>query len=134
MPQMSSRAKHSWRPSRVASFLVDECVPRSVYEMLGREGHQVTLVRDVLLGADDESVLRLAYETSLTLITEDRRFGMLAMNAPVSAGVVIIAAGNISPDEKAKRVRAVLPSLLTLIPGSVTVIGRTRVRRRPVSL
>ena len=88
----------------MASFLVDECVPRSVHEMLGNEGHQVTLVRDVLLGANDESVLHFAGKKSLTLVTEDRRFGLLAMNAPVAAGVVIIVAGNISPNDKAKRV------------------------------
>jgi predicted nuclease of predicted toxin-antitoxin system len=115
----------------VSSFLIDECVPRVVYEMLEREGHHVTLVRDALPGATDEDVLRFAHDRNLVLISE--RFGPLAINAKIAGGVVIISLGSSSPEIKRDRVRHVLPSVLPLIPGNVTVIGRTNVRRRSLA-
>ena len=118
----------------MASFLVDECVPRVVHEMLTCEGHTVTLVRDSLRGACDEDVLVFARDRDLALITEDRRFGLLAINARVAVGVVVVAMGNSSPEAKSARVQHLLPSLLSLIPGNVTVIGRTNVRRRSLTL
>lgn len=116
----------------MASFLIDECVPRRVHEALKNDGFEIFLVRDVLPGADDDDVLHLAYAQNRILVTEDRRFGLLAMSSGISpsAGVVIISMGNAAPEEKAQRVRAVVPTLLDSISNSVTVIGRNRIRRR----
>ena len=117
----------------MASFLIDECVPRAVHEAVATLGHQIVLVRDVAPGVDDEDVLRLAQSDGHALITEDRRFGLLAISALApTSGVLILALANASPLEKAKRVIAVLPTLIDSLAGSVVVIGPSTVRRRPL--
>ena len=63
------------------SFLIDECVPRDVHEAVARMGHKVVLVRETLLGADDEQVVSYAREHGHVVFTEDRRFGFIAINA-----------------------------------------------------
>jgi predicted nuclease of predicted toxin-antitoxin system len=117
----------------VARFLVDECVPRDVLDAVCGLGHDAVLVRDIIPGASDEDVLEFAQGQNRIMLTEDRRFGLLAINGSrPSCGVVILTLDKFSPAERAKRVRDVLPSLVNEIGGSVLVIGPTRVRRRPL--
>jgi predicted nuclease of predicted toxin-antitoxin system len=117
----------------VAKYLVDECVPRAVFDTVRAMGHDVALVRDLTQGADDEDVLTLAQEQGRILLTEDRRFGQIAINRGLpSFGVIILALDGVSPNDRASRVRDVLPSLASDIPGSIIVISAARVRRRPL--
>jgi predicted nuclease of predicted toxin-antitoxin system len=117
----------------VAHFLVDECVPRDVLDAVRALGHDAVLVRDTIQGAADEDVLEFAQRQDRIMLTEDRRFGLLAINGGrPSCGVVILTLDKLSPAERAKRVNEVLPSLANEIAGCVLVIGPTRVRRRPL--
>jgi predicted nuclease of predicted toxin-antitoxin system len=118
----------------VASFLVDECVARDVHEALRELGHEIILVRERFQGSDDEEIFQYASSNGLVVITEDRRFGSLAINYPVrpTAGVVIVLMGNASPPEKAKRISSVLPALAGTLANNINVIGPTFVRRRPL--
>lgn len=117
----------------MARFLIDECVPRAVFETVLALGHDAVLVRDNILGATDEEVLESAQRQNRIMLTEDRRFGLLAINGGrPSCGVVILTLDKLSPAERAMRVHDVLPALVDEIAGSVVVIGPTRVRRRPL--
>lgn len=114
------------------SFLIDECVPRAVHKALSRAGHQITLVRDQLLGAIDEDVLAFACGHGQIVLTEDRRFGFIAIGAGPPSSVVVLLLGDSSPSEKAARMLSVLPGILDSLADAVTVIGPTSVRRRPL--
>ncbi len=117
----------------MARFLVDEFVPRDVLDAVRALGHDAVLVKDITQGASDEDVLDFAQRQTRIMLTEDRRFGLLAINGGrPSCGVVILTLDKLSPAERAKRVSDVLPSLANEIAGSVLVIGLTRVRRRPL--
>jgi predicted nuclease of predicted toxin-antitoxin system len=117
----------------VARFLVDECVPRAVFNAVRALGHDAVLVSETMQGASDEDVLEFAQRQNRIMLTEDRRFGLLAINGGrPSCGVVILTLDKLSPAERAKRVSDVLPSLLGDTQGSVVVISPTRVRRRPL--
>jgi predicted nuclease of predicted toxin-antitoxin system len=117
----------------VARFLVDECVPRNVVDAVRALGHDAVLVRDVIQGASDEDVLRFAQGERRIMLTEDRRFGLLAMNSGASTcGVIVMTLDQLSPAQRARRLSEVLPTIAADIAGSVIVIGATRVRRRPL--
>lgn len=112
------------------SFLIDECVPRDVSEAIARAGYQAVLVRDTLPGAGDEQVVSYAREHGHVVLTEDRRFGFIAINAGPPGGIVILLMGDAAPDVKAARVASVLPVIADALANAVTVIGPTNVRRR----
>ena len=117
----------------MARYLVDECVPRAVLDAVRALGHDAVLVRDIIQGASDEDVLKFAQEQNRIMLTEDRRFGLLAMNSGSSScGVIILTLDTLAPTDRAKRVKEVLPALADDIAGSIIVIGATRVRRRPL--
>ena len=118
----------------MASFLVDECVARDVHEALQQLGHEVTLVSAHLQGASDEQIFEFATQHGLIVLSEDRRFGSVALNSPVrpATGVVIILMGTASPPEKARRVASVMPGLVDSLPNNITVVGPTIIRRRPL--
>ncbi len=112
------------------SFLIDECVPRDVHAALTGAGYEVVLVRDKLLGSEDEQVLAFARDNGLVVFTEDRRFGFIAIGAGPPGGVVVLMMGDASPTAKAARVASVMPSIAPSLANAVTVIGPTNVRRR----
>lgn len=114
------------------SFLIDECVPRDVYEAIAQAGYGIVLVRDTALGADDEEVVVYAREHGHVVFTEDRRFGFIAMNAGAPCGVIVLLMGDAAPAVKAGRVASVLPSIANTLANAVTVIGPTHVRRRVI--
>lgn len=113
-------------------FLNDECVPRAVHEALSRAGQQIALVRDLLPGAIDEDVLAFARSHGQVVLTEDRRFGFIAIGAGPPSSVVVLLLGDTAPSEKAARLLSVLPGILDTLADAVTVIGPTSVRRRPL--
>jgi len=114
----------------VSTFLVDECVSRDVAHAVRQAGHDIVLVRDVLPGAGDEAVVAYAREHGHIVLTEDRRFGFIAMNTRPSAGIVVLLMGNATPAAKAERLTQVLPSVSDSLSDAVTVISPTHVRRR----
>jgi predicted nuclease of predicted toxin-antitoxin system len=118
----------------MAPILVDECVPSAVIEVLRELGCPLLLVRDEMCGAPDEEVLGRALGEGLVLITEDRRFGLLALSSAESvAGVIVVSMGDASPSEKADRVRQVWTSICDELAGRLIVVGQTRVRARSLS-
>lgn len=114
------------------SFLIDECVPRAVHEAVSRAGYQIALVRDLLPGAIDEDILKFAQSHEQVVLTEDRRFGFIAIGAGPPNSVVVLLLGDSAPSEKASRLLSVLPGILDALADAVTVIGPTSVRRRPL--
>lgn len=92
----------------------------------------MVLARDVLQGATDEDVMTFARDAGHVVLTEDRRFGFIAIGMGAPAGVVVLLMGEAPPIEKANRLISVMPGIAGSLTHAVTVIGPTSARRRPV--
>lgn len=79
-------------------FLIDENVPDSVADFLRQRGHEVELVRDVLLrGSPDQLVVFTASLQESIVVTLDRDFKSLIQRMPEgSRGTVRYRTGRIS--------------------------------------
>jgi len=79
-------------------FLLDENIPRRVYYMLKKRGYDVEYVPK---GVDDETVINIARNKNLILITRDSDFANEIMYQPGShPGIIVL------------RVHPTLPKLL----------------------
>jgi predicted nuclease of predicted toxin-antitoxin system len=77
-------------------------------------------------------VLAFARTNDQVVLTEDRRFGFIAIGSGPPNSVLVLLLGDTSPADKAARVISVLPGILDSLSDAVTVIGPTNVRRRPL--
>ena len=93
-------------------FLADENVPRSVISALRERGHDVLAVREVLQGADDQTLLRRAQGDARIVLTFDKDFGELAFRArlPATCGVILFRLAGASLDEDLARTLAAVES------------------------
>ena len=86
----------------MASFLVDEDLPRWLADDLTKDGHQAIDVRDAgLRGQPDEGVQAFAIRAGMTLLTGDVEFGGLAKHAAPPAGKLLVR----MPDSVSAKVR-----------------------------
>jgi predicted nuclease of predicted toxin-antitoxin system len=91
-------------------FLADENVPPEVIEMIRQCGMDVTWVKEISPGADDDSVLGLAHSEGRVLITFDKDFGEMAFRLGKTSvpGVLLLRPRLRGPDYLARFVAAVL--------------------------
>ena len=114
-------------------FLADESVERLVVAMLREEGHDVVYVAEGAPGLDDASGLAAANDELRVLVTNDKDFGELVFrNGLASAGIVLVRLGRERTAPKVESVRELVRTHLELLPGHFTVLGESRVRRRPL--
>ena len=72
-------------------FLLDECLPPQMAELLRAAGHDCAHVYELGLGGQpDEQIMALADRDNRILISADTDFGELLANAPVLAPSVIL--------------------------------------------
>lgn len=57
------------------NFLIDEDLSPLTAKFLESKGHDVKLVRDHFMGAEDRKVVELAIKEDRTIITQDKDFG-----------------------------------------------------------
>jgi predicted nuclease of predicted toxin-antitoxin system len=117
----------------VATFLVDENLPRSLAPRLRKVGLEVRDVRDEgLRGRPDPEILEFAVSHGLILITSDLGFGSLLRSFPSCRGLVI---ARLPDDWPASAIDdAVERALVRLseqdLSASLIVIEPDRIRRR----
>jgi predicted nuclease of predicted toxin-antitoxin system len=71
-------------------FLLDQCVPRSVGELLKKAGYQVELLRDHLpIDAKDPDVIAAAQKLDAVLLTLDGDFADIINYPPVNFGGIV---------------------------------------------
>ena len=97
----------------MASFLVDEDLPRWLAEALLKAGHKAVDVRDVgLRGKPDEEIHRYASKQGLTLITGDVELGSLSKHPPLPEGTLLVRIPeNLSADLRVKQILAAVQGL-----------------------
>ena len=114
-------------------FLIDECLPARMAELLRAAGHDCTHVYELGLGGQpDEQIMATADRENRILVSADTDFGELLANAPVLAPSVILLRRT---DKQARSLAAVVLANLEqvtddLAAGALIVISDTRIRAR----
>ena len=113
-------------------FLLDVCAAsRTLQRRLTELGHEVRSAQDEHAHATDETLLRMAHEEGLVLITEDKDFGELVFlqRQPHSC---IIRLVELQVAEKAAAVEELIEEHgEALRTGAIIVVTSKRVRIRP---
>jgi predicted nuclease of predicted toxin-antitoxin system len=119
----------------VASFLVDESLPRAVGRALAAAGHDVIDARDVALrGADDDAVMARAIAERRILVTGGVDFANALRFPPGShSGLFVLRLPmEWSPQERAARLVVALDeSLNYALAGGLVIVDPARVRVLP---
>ena len=114
-------------------FLIDECLPARMAELLRAAGHDCTHVYELGLGGQpDEQIMATADRENRILVSADTDFGELLANAPILAPSVILLRRT---DKQARSLTAVVLANLAqvtddLAAGALIVISDTRIRAR----
>jgi predicted nuclease of predicted toxin-antitoxin system len=116
-------------------FLADECLGKLIVTTLRGLGHDVVWVREEARGLLDEKVLAWSVRDERILLTEDFDYADLvfARGAPAT-GVVILQLSSFPGGwrDVVSGVTGRIEELQGDFPGHLSVIGRTRVKRRPL--
>jgi predicted nuclease of predicted toxin-antitoxin system len=114
------------------NILADENISLTIVEHLRNEGHQVTRVADIARRSPDIEVLAIAMQHKTLLLTEDKDFGKLVIDAGgKTIGVFLIRLKGFTPSEKAKRITEVIKVYGESLLQAFTVITPQIVRVRP---
>jgi predicted nuclease of predicted toxin-antitoxin system len=84
-------------------------------------------------GAADDAVLDLANRDNRLLVTNDKDFGELVfLNDRSTAGIVLVRVGAERTASKLAAIRRLLRTDLARLSGHFTVLGESRIRKRPL--
>jgi predicted nuclease of predicted toxin-antitoxin system len=118
-------------------FLVDMPLSPGLARWLVDQGHDAVHAGDVGLNrATDVVILAHARNETRTIITADLDYSrLLAQTAAAEPSLILFRGGNWSDREVVDRMQQILPAVTPAeIERSILVIGRDRVRRRPLPL
>lgn len=112
-------------------FLADESVDKPIVTMLRNEGFDIDYVLELNPGADDETILDLAWSQQRILITHDKDFGELVfrLHQP-HHGIVLIRLEGYTPQFKAEIVTQFLQQHEAEMLDRFTVIQPNAIRIR----
>lgn len=119
-------------------LLIDQNLATRVAARLRDAGHDVVHVAERgMAAADDDEVLGLAVAEARVLVSEDTDFGALLSRSgsAVPSLVLIRSAERLTTEARATLLAATLPRVESeLEAGAIVVLGRSRVRVRPLPL
>ena len=105
-------------------FLLDENVPRSIYKLLRQKGFHVEYVPH---GVDDKTVIEIAKEKNLILVTRDSDFADELRYPPGShPGIIVLHIHPSIPRVMAKRLKFVLENIDGL-SGKIIIVYNDRI-------
>lgn len=114
-------------------FVADECCDEPIVEGLRSDGHDVTYIREIAQGSDDETVLALAAGQERILLTEDKDFGELVVRLGLPAyGILLLRLSPVDSTAKLERIRNVLEAHGDRLAGSFVVVDEAKARFRPL--
>src|SRR5690349_15677215 len=114
-------------------FLADAHVSVEMVAMLRSLGHDCLDASAIPARMPDVEVLRMAAGEGRVVVTSDKDFGELVfVHAIACPGVVLVRVGLADESDRAERVRAVWPTVLSRLPGSFVTITTAGVRARPL--
>ena len=105
-------------------FLLDENVPRTIFKLLRRKGFYAEYVPR---GVDDRTVIEIAREKNLILITRDSDFADELRYPPGShPGIIVLRIHPSLPRIMAERLEFVLDNVKEL-SGKITIVYNDRI-------
>jgi predicted nuclease of predicted toxin-antitoxin system len=113
-------------------FLADENVPLATVTKLRQAGHDIYWIAEEAAGLDDLAVWQLAAEQQAVLITFDRDFGRLMIQAatPRPKGVIYCRFIPVTPAEAGELILKVLGYATVSLGNHFTTLERERLRSR----
>jgi len=112
-------------------LLADENIEAEIILALRHDGFDVTSVREISPGIDDESVLKLANEVEAVLITNDKDFGELVYRDRLWArGIILLRFETLVMPIRIERIKEVLKDRIGDLENSFTTISDGAVRIR----
>jgi predicted nuclease of predicted toxin-antitoxin system len=115
-------------------FLADAHVSVEMVAMLRDSGHDCLDASVIPPRMQDVDVLRMAASEDRVVLTSDKDFGELVfVHAIACPGVVLIRVALPHETDRVAHVRAVLPTVLSRLPGSFVTITAGGVRARPLT-
>ncbi|MDX2277411.1 MAG: DUF5615 family PIN-like protein [Hyphomonadaceae bacterium] len=113
------------------AFLVDECCPRLIVDELAERGFDVRYAADTDRRADDRGLVAIASNEQRIIVTEDFDFGELLIRDKLKApGAIVLFLPKATPEQRARRLAAILGAPGLDITGRLTIISQRRVRQR----
>ncbi|MBN2105768.1 DUF5615 family PIN-like protein [bacterium] len=114
-------------------LLLDENVPRSVFDFLKENHFDILWIRESNRGISDEAVIQLAVKDSRIIITYDKDFGELVFRHFIKVkGVVLI---RILDENVAKeKLLELLRSHKTTLADYFMVLTEKHIRRRKIGM
>lgn len=112
-------------------FLADEGVDKPIVTMLRNAGFDIDYILELTPGADDETILELAWSQQRILITQDKDFGELVFRLQQPHhGIVLIRLEGYTPHFKTEIVTQFLQQHETEMLDRFTVIQPNAIRIR----
>ena len=114
-------------------ILANENFPLDAVVSLRTDGHDVWWVRTEAPGISDNEVLERARQQQRLLVTFDKDFGELALNAklPITTGIILFRLRAPSSSQMANFVSSVIKSRDDWL-GNFAVVDNFRIRLRPL--
>lgn len=117
----------------MTTFLADENVPKEVIEAIRLSGMDVSWIKEIYPGANDDAVLDLANSEGRVLVTFDKDFGEMAFRRGKATvpGILLLRPRLRGPDYLARFVAAVLEQPIAW-EGQFSVAREGQVRVVPI--
>jgi predicted nuclease of predicted toxin-antitoxin system len=113
-------------------FMVDECAGPKLADWLSGEGHEVFSVYRQARGAEDDYVIRKAFDEGWILITNDKDFGeKIYRERRPHRGVVFMRLRNESASNKVVVMGKLLAEYSNKLANQFVVVTESRVRFGP---
>lgn len=114
-------------------FLIDENVPRPIFEWLQSEGHDLLMAGEVAAGESDTHWLSLAESDQRLIVTADKDFGELIFRDQLNShGVLLLRLYDLTIPERLTRLQEVWSVVEANPGGRFIVVTSRRVRVRPL--
>jgi predicted nuclease of predicted toxin-antitoxin system len=110
-------------------FLVDECTGPAVATWLREKGFEVFSVFDNHRGADDDFIIKKAFDEGWILITNDKDFGdKVYRDGRLHKGVILLRLEDERSSFKIQVLSRLFNSYLNRLPDSFVVVTENQVR------
>ena len=114
------------------NFVADENVDQPIVTRLRAAGHTVLAIVEMEPSISDETVLDIANEREMVLLTGDKDFGELVYrDRRYTFGIILIRLAGLTATAKAEIVTSVVEEHADRLAHAFTVISRNSVRIRP---
>ena len=114
-------------------IVADENVERPIVRRLRADGHEVTFILETAPGSKDPDILRLAAKEGALLVTGDKDFRQLAIEARrKSAGVLLLRIDGLSPQAQADLVARTIQTYGAQLHQAFTTLYLHDLKREPL--